>query len=147
MQYTNTKPCSIQTQTQNHAVYKHKTLQYINTNAKPCSIQTQNHEWMAWGEGGGQCTCDNVRRQRTGQSASGGQQMRRQPSKQVTMCLYRAVYVIMGSYSSSCSSWCTGLPSEVTAVLDKERFTSLASLKHSTEDDIKELSLRRGLHV
>ena len=100
--------------------------------------------------GGGvgvECTCDNVGRQRTGQSASGGQQMRRQPSKQVTLCLYRAVYVIMDSYSFSCSSWCTGLPSEVTAVLDKERFTSLAFLKHSTEDDIKELNLRRGLHV
>ena len=102
---------------------------------------------MVGGGGGGQCTCDNVGRQRTGQSASGGQQMRRQPSKQVTMCLYRAVYVIMDSYSLSCPSWCTGLPSEVTAVLDKERFTSLAPLKHSTEDDIKELNLRRGLHV
>ena len=39
---------------------------------------------------------------------------------------------------------CIGLPSEVTAILDKEGFTSLASLKHSTDDDIKELSLRRA---
>ena len=65
----------------------------------------------------------------------------------VYTCLSCAVYVIMDSYSLSYSSWCAGLPSEVTAVLDKERFISLASLKHSTEDDIKELNLRRGLHV
>ena len=31
--------------------------------------------------------------------------------------------------------------------LDKDGFISLASLKHATEDDIKELNLRRGLHV
>ena len=55
----------------------------------------------------------------------------------VYTCLSYAVYVIMDSYSFSYSSLCTGLPSDVTAVLDKERFTSLASLKHSTEDDIK----------
>ena len=32
-------------------------------------------------------------------------------------------------------------------ILDKEGFTSLASLKHSTEDAIEELNLRHGLHV
>ena len=31
--------------------------------------------------------------------------------------------------------------------LDKDGFTCQASLKHATEDDIKELNLRRGLHV
>ena len=45
----------------------------------------------------------------------------------------------MGSYSFSHSSWCMGLPSEVSAILDKEGFTSLslAPLKHATEDDTK----------
>ena len=33
------------------------------------------------GGGGGGCTCDNEGRQRTGQSASGEQLLRRQPSK------------------------------------------------------------------
>ena len=65
----------------------------------------------------------------------------------VYTCLSCAVYVIMDSYSFSYSSWCTGLPCEVIEVLDKGRFISLASLKRSTEDDIKELNLRRGLHV
>ena len=53
----------------------------------------------------------------------------------VFFCLYCAVYVIMDSYSFSYSSWCTGLPSEIMAILDKEWFTSLALLKHATEDD------------
>ena len=41
----------------------------------------------------------------------------------------------------------SGATSEVIAILDKKGFTSLASLKHATEDDTKELSLRRALHV
>ena len=61
----------------------------------------------------------------------------------VTFCLYCAVYVSMDSFIHS-SSWCL---SEVIAILDKDGFTSLASLKHATEDDTKELSLRRALHV
>ena len=41
--------------------------------------------------------------------------------------------------TTSDSSWCMGLPSEVSAILDKEGFTSLslAPLKHATEDDTK----------
>ena len=39
----------------------------------------------------------------------------------------------MDAYSFCYLSWGTGLPSEITAVLGKERFTSLAPLKHATE--------------
>lgn len=59
----------------------------------------------------------------------------------VYTCLSCAVYVIMDSYSFSYSFWCMGLPSEVTAILDKGGFTFIASLKHATEDDIKELNV------
>ena len=54
--------------------------------------------------------------------------------------LVSVVYAVVGSYSFCHSSWCMGLPSEVSAILDKaERFTSLslAPLKHATEDDTK----------
>ena len=40
-----------------------------------------------------------------------------------------------------------GLSSEVAAILHKEGFTSLASQKHATEDDIQEHNLQHGLHV
>ena len=46
------------------------------------SVGNSREEWMARRRGGGGgCTCDNEGRQRTGQSASGEQLLRRQPSK------------------------------------------------------------------
>ena len=46
-------------------------------------LQKRESGYFLW-----QCTCDNEGGQQTGQSASGRQQMRRQPSNQVTLCLY-----------------------------------------------------------